>query len=119
MALLFSAANVFFRDVSNVGQIMTNFIRFGVPMIYPYTMVQDRFGTFAQYYLLNPIADAVLLFQQAFWVGTTEHPAATSAKHLPANLWAFSGIAVVVSIILLGIGQLVFSRLENKIPERL
>jgi ABC-2 type transport system permease protein len=119
MALLFSAANVFFRDVSNVGQIMTNFIRFGVPMIYPYTMVQDRFGEFAQYYLLNPVADAVLLFQQAFWVGTTSDPTATAAKHLPANLWAFSGIAVLVSVILLGIGQLVFSRLENKIPERL
>ena len=119
MALLFSAANVFFRDVSNVGQIMTNFIRFGVPMIYPYTMVQDRFGEFAQYYLLNPVADAVLLFQQAFWVGTTSDPAATSAKHLPANLWAFSGLAVLMSLILLCIGQLVFSRLENKIPERL
>lgn len=119
MALLFSAANVFFRDVSNVGQIMTNFVRFGVPMIYPYTMVQDRFGDFAQYYLLNPVADAVLLFQQAFWVGTTDDPAATAAKHLPANLWAFSGLAVLMSVILLGIGQLVFSRLENKIPERL
>ncbi|GAA4732564.1 ABC transporter permease [Nocardioides endophyticus] len=119
MALLFSAANVFFRDVSNVGQIMTNFVRFGVPMIYPYTMVQDRFGDFAQYYLLNPVADAVLLFQQAFWVGTTDDPAVTAAKHLPANLWAFSGLAVLMSVILLGIGQLVFSRLENKIPERL
>ena len=119
MALLFSAANVFFRDVSNVAQIMTNFVRFGVPMIYPYTMVQDRFGEFAQFYLLNPIADAVLLFQQAFWVGTTDDPTATAAKHLPENLWAFSGIAVVVSVILLGIGQVVFTRLENKIPERL
>lgn len=119
MALLFSAANVFFRDVSNVGQIMTNFVRFGVPMIYPYTMVEDRFGDFAQYYLLNPVADAVLLFQQAFWVGTTDDPAATAAKHLPENLWAFSGLAVLMSVVLLGIGQLVFSRLENKIPERL
>ena len=72
MALLFSAANVFFRDVSNVASIMTNFVRFSVPMIYPYTMVEDKFGAAAQYYLYNPIADAVLLFQRAFWVGTTE-----------------------------------------------
>jgi ABC-2 type transport system permease protein len=119
LALLFSAANVFFRDVSNVAQIMTNFVRFGVPMIYPYTMVEDRFGSFAQYYLLNPIADAVLLFQQAFWVGTTDDPTVTAAQHLPANLWAFSGLAVLASVVLLVIGQLVFSRLENKIPERL
>jgi ABC-2 type transport system permease protein len=119
MALLFSAANVFFRDVGNVAAILTNFVRFGVPMIYPYTLVEDRFGQFAQFYLFNPIADAVLLFQQAFWVGTTSHPAATEANHLPANLWAFSGLAVVMGVILLVIGQMVFSRLENKIPERL
>ncbi|KQW49409.1 ABC transporter [Nocardioides sp. Root1257] len=119
MALLFSAANVFFRDVGNVAAILTNFVRFGVPMIYPYTMVEDKFGQFAQFYLFNPIADAVLLFQKAFWVGTTDHPAATEAAHLPANLWAFSGLAVVVGVILLVIGQMVFSRLENKIPERL
>jgi ABC-2 type transport system permease protein len=119
MALLFSAANVFFRDVGNVAAILTNFVRFGVPMIYPYTMVEDRFGQFAQFYLFNPIADAVLLFQQAFWVGTTKNPTLTEANHLPENLWAFSGLAVVVGVILLVIGQMVFSRLENKIPERL
>jgi ABC-2 type transport system permease protein len=119
MALLFSAANVFFRDVGNVASIMTNFVRFGVPMIYPYTLVQARFGEFAQFYLLNPLATAVLLFQKAFWVGTTEDPAYYEAKHIPDNLWAFSGLAIVVGIIMLLIGQVVFSRLENKIPERL
>ena len=39
LALLFSAANVFFRDISSVVNILTNFVRFGVPMIYPYTLV--------------------------------------------------------------------------------
>lgn len=119
MALLFSAANVFFRDVSNVGQIMTNLVRFGVPMIYPYTMVQERFGEFATYYLYNPLAEAVLLFQKAFWVGTTDDPATTAAKHLPDDLFVYAFLAVGVGIVALAIGQLVFSRLENKIPERL
>ena len=57
LALLFSAANVFFRDWASVVNILTNFVRFGVPMIYPYSMVEERFGAFADYYLLNPIAD--------------------------------------------------------------
>ena len=39
LALLFSAANVFFRDFSNVVQTLTNFVRFSVPMIYPFTLV--------------------------------------------------------------------------------
>ncbi|MEP9364214.1 ABC transporter permease [Nocardioides sp. CN2-186] len=119
MALLFSAANVFFRDVSNVAQIMTNLVRFGVPMIYPYSLVQERFGEAARFYLYNPLADAVLLFQKAFWVGTTDDPAATSAKHIPSDLWAYSFLALGVGIVLLVVGQLVFSRLDNKIPERL
>ena len=119
MALLFSAANVYFRDVSNVGQILTNFVRFGVPMIYPYTMVQDRFGSAAEFYLYNPVADAVLLFQRAFWVGTTDDPQQTAAEHLPGDLWTYSILGLVIGVLLLGIAQLVFSRLENKIPERL
>jgi ABC-2 type transport system permease protein len=119
LALMFAAANVFFRDFGNVVSILTNFVRFGVPMVYPYTFVQERFGEFAQFYLWNPIADAVLLFQQAFWVGTTDDPAETAAQHLPADLWMYSGLAVLVSLVLLGIGQLIFSKTENRIPERL
>jgi ABC-2 type transport system permease protein len=119
MALLFSAGNVFFRDIGNVAAILTNFVRFGVPMIYPYTLVQLKFGDLAWIYLLNPIADAVLLFQKAFWVGTTGNPDYYGTKHIPQSIWFFSGIAVVTGVVLLVIGQVVFSRLENKIPERL
>jgi ABC-2 type transport system permease protein len=119
MALLFSAANVFFRDVSNVASILTNFVRFGVPMIYPYSLVEERFGAAAAYYLYNPLADAVLLVQRAFWVGTSEDPEATIAEHMPDDLFAWGFLALGTSAVVLVIGQLVFSRLENKIPERL
>ena len=114
LALLFSAANVFFRDVQSVVNILTNLVRFGVPMIYSYEMVGKRFGAAEPYYLLNPIADAVLLFQRAFWVGSTDEPTV-----MPDHLLLRGVIMVGVSLVVLGIGQLVFSRLENKIPERL
>lgn len=119
LALVFSAANVFFRDVSNVASILTNFVRFGVPMIYPYTLVGKRFGHFAAYYLYNPIADAVLLFQRAFWVGTTPNPGYVEAKHIPGTLMAYSLLALVVSVVLLVLAQVIFSRLQDEIPERL
>ena len=119
VALLLSAANVFLRDISNAVAIMSNVVRFGVPMIYPYTLVQDRFGQAAQYYLWNPLADAVLLMQQGFWVGTTEDPTATSLEHLPPGLFEKGFIALGVCLLVLVIGQFVFTRLENKIPERL
>jgi ABC-2 type transport system permease protein len=119
MALLFSAANVFLRDISNAVAILSNLVRFGVPMIYPYSLVDERFGRFADIYLLNPLADAVLLVQQGFWVGTTDDPTKIAEEHLPPNLWELGLIALGGSLVLLVIGQVVFSRLENKIPERL
>ena len=119
LALIFSVANVFLRDVGSFVTILTNFVRFGVPMIYPYRLVSDRFGSFAQYYLFNPVADAVLLVQQAFWVGTTEDPVAIHAEHIPDNLYAYGFLALGVSAVMLVIGQLVFRRYENRIPERL
>lgn len=119
LALCFAAANVFFRDMGSLVSILTNFVRFGVPMIYPFTLVQDRFGAAAAYYLYNPIADAVLLMQQAFWVGTTDDPTAVQTHHIPDHLFAYSFLGLGISVVALAIGQLVFSRLENKIPERL
>ncbi|WP_395656132.1 ABC transporter permease [Nocardioides sp.] len=119
MALLFSAANVFFRDVSNVASILTNFVRFGVPMIYPYSLVAERFHGHTELYLADPLAEAVLLMQRAFWVGTTSDPSVTIAQHMPDHLYLRSVIALGISLVVLGIGQLVFSRLENRIPERL
>jgi ABC-2 type transport system permease protein len=119
VALLLSAANVFLRDISSAVTILTNLVRFGVPMIYPFSIVQERFGSAAAYYLWNPLADAVLMMQQAFWVSSTDHPDRTAAEHLPDNLWAMGAITLAGALVLLAIGQLVFSKLENKIPERL
>ncbi|MDF1606363.1 ABC transporter permease [Nocardioides sp. YIM 152315] len=118
-ALMLSAANVFFRDISNVVQIVNNLVRFGVPMIYPYILVAQRFHGHTEIYLANPLASSVLLMQRAFWVGSTEDPAATASTHLPDHLFTRGIMALLLSLVLLGFGQLVFSRLENKIPERL
>jgi ABC-2 type transport system permease protein len=119
LALMFSVANVFMRDVGSVVSILSNFVRFGVPMIYPYSMVEERFGSFAHYYLLNPIADAVLLVQQAFWVGTTQDPDATQARHIPEHLFSYGFLGLGVGFVVLILGQLIFRRFENRIPERL
>lgn len=119
LALLFSAANVFFRDWASVVNIMTNFVRFGAPMIYPYSIVEDRFGSFADYYLLNPIANAVLLSQRAFWVGSTTDPAGTARTDLPDHLISRGLIVVAACAIFLVFAQMVFTRLEHKIPERI
>ena len=119
LALLFSAANVFFRDFGQAVNILTNFVRFSVPMIYPFTLVEERFGDYAFLYLWNPLADAVLLMQRCFWVGTTDDKQATIALNIPDNLYTMSAIALLGGLVMLLIAQMVFTRLENKMPERL
>ena len=118
-ALAFCAANVYFRDVSNVVQIITNLTRFGVPMIYPYTVVADRFDGHTTLYLMNPVADSVLLMHRAFWVGTTTRPRSTILEQLPDHLLSRGLVALGIAVLILGIGQLAFSRLQNGLPERL
>ena len=107
LALLFSAANVFARDFSNVVQTLNQFVQFSVPMIYPYSLVNDRFGDFAHYYLLNPLAEAVLLMQRCFWVPSTNDPAVSIATEMPANLFpiGFAHLAggLVVLVFALGL----------------
>jgi len=118
-ALLFSVANVFFRDFSNVVGLLTMFVTFSVPMMYPYSVVEQRFGEFARFYLFNPLAEAVLLFQRCFWIGTTEHPKAMIVTNMPDHLFAVGVLHVTAGLVALVIAQLVFARFESKIPERL
>lgn len=119
LALFFSVANVFFRDFGKVVQTLTQFTTFSVPMIYPFTLVEDRFGSAAQYYLLNPVAEAVLLIQRCFWIGTNSDPAAAAREHLPADLYVRGGVMLGVCLVLLVLAQLWFLRYEKRVPERL
>lgn len=117
-ALLFSAANVFFRDFGNIVNVFNHFVRYGVTMMFPWSYVQERLGEHAGLFLLNPLADAVLLFQRAFWVGTATESESDSVL-MPDHLMLYGFAVLGASLVFLVIGQLVFSRLENKIPERL
>ena len=120
LGLLFSVGNVFMRDIGKIAQTLTLFVTFSVPMMYSYTLVEERFGeTGAALYLYNPMAVAVLLMQRGFWVGTNTDPAATVATQLPDDLFTRGLIMTAVSLVLLVLAQRVFARLEAKVPERL
>jgi len=119
LALLFSAANVFFRDFGSFVATLGTFITFSVPMIYPYSMVDERFGRFADLYLVNPLAVVVLLSQRCFWVGSTSDPDVTIHSNLPPNLFELGLLQLTAAMIALIIAQIVFSKIENRFAERL
>jgi ABC-2 type transport system permease protein len=120
LALLFSTANVFFRDFGSFVGIMNNYIRFGVPMLYPFSLVRDNLAPWlVNLYLCNPISVACILFQRAFWIGTTSDPAKAVAESMPDHLawWTVGNLGL--SLVILVIAQMVFQKFENKVPERL
>ncbi|HEU5454482.1 MAG TPA: ABC transporter permease [Nocardioides sp.] len=122
LALMFSVANVFFRDFSKVTQTLTQFTTFSVPMIYPYSMVAERFESVpwvTDIYMLNPIAEAVLLMQRCFWLPLTNDPAVSAVEGFPPDLWSRGVIMLVLSFVALGLAQVWFSKLERRVPERL
>jgi ABC-2 type transport system permease protein len=119
LALMFSAANVFLRDVSNAVNVLGNFVRFGVPMMYPYSLVAQKFHGHTGLYLLNPITESVLDFQRCFWVGATSHPVRTVTQDMPPHLMLLSLRALLFSLLVLAFAQSTFTRLERRIPERL
>jgi ABC-2 type transport system permease protein len=120
LGLVFSVANVFMRDFGKVAQTLTQFVTFSVPMMYPYTLVYVRFGEpIASYYLYNPMAEAVLLIQRGFWVGTTSDPAYTAALHLPDHLLTRGLLMTMIALVCVVLAQRLFSRLESRVPERL
>jgi ABC-2 type transport system permease protein len=117
LALVFSVANVFFRDFGQLVNILTNFVRFSVPMMYPFTIVAERFGN-VEAYLANPLAVSVLLMQRCFWAGTTKNVEFTLHNHFPHHLLMRGGIALLFGVAMVLVAQLIFSRLHNKIAER-
>lgn len=120
LALIFSAANVFFRDFQNIVQTFTIFVTWSVPMIYPYDRIKNLFGgTWAEeVYLANPIAEGVMLFQHLFWVPTVG-PDAEYPVVLPDHLMTRGLITLAACLVALAIAQKVFTRLEGKFAERL
>ena len=91
--LLFAAVNVFFRDFGQVVDIINIVIPWSVPMIYPWTTVQEAtHGSWLlELYLASPLSSAVLLFERAFWwptMGGSAHAAERRARpaRRPARL---------------------------------
>ena len=133
MGLMFAAINVMYRDWTRVVQIFTQMLPFSVPMMYPYTLVKDRFSSvpmIAHFYLANPIAEAVLLIQRGFWITTISAEDAKQGgdewgfqpglhANFPDDLYSRGLIMLGIAAVFLVFAQWVFTRLDDKIPDRL
>ncbi len=116
MGLLLAALNVYFRDFENIVDLLLLVVVWLSPVLYPWSFVREAIGTgwLMQLYLANPLTVAVQLFQRAFWA-----PGASGADELIPDLYVRGLAAVLVGLVILGFGQLAFSRLEGRFAQEL
>ncbi|WP_077490236.1 ABC transporter permease [Sinomonas mesophila] len=116
LGLLFGAANVYFRDAENFVDMLLMIATWASPVMYSWQMVRERMGeTFYFFYQMNPISVGVEAFHYAFWLPTTDGSSAVPDQLL--TLWVPIGLAVSLAVVI--VGQLTFSRLEGRFAQEL
>lgn len=117
LGLLFSGLNVRYRDAQNFVDLIKMFSTWTSPVLYSWVLIAEAlhnypWATFI--YTMNPLTIGVELFHVAFW-----EPTVDSSDGLPsffgwASLWA-----VVVSLLMLVVGQAVFRHYERTFAQDL
>ncbi|MEN2738045.1 ABC transporter permease [Microbacterium sp. X-17] len=113
-ALLFSALNVYLRDVQYLVEVGTMLVFWASPVVYSWTMVSSLVQSplLLDIYTNNPLTLAVLGFQRAFWVAGDSVP-------YPDFLLLRMLVALVVGLVLLFVGHRVFRRLQGNFAQEL
>ena len=96
LVLLLATMNVWYRDVAQASSIMTQFWMYLTPVIYPLSLVPDKFMPF---YVLNPMVGIVEGFRSAVLKG--KMPDMT-----------LLGISACISVIIFIVGYSVFKSKE-------
>lgn len=115
LAFVLGAVNVFLRDVAYLVEIMLMWGMWMSPIVYSWALVDHNLQNhpwLQRIYLANPVTEAVLGFQRAFW--TAGAPADT-IPHLALHMSA----VLVVGIGILWLCQRVFARLEANFAQEL
>lgn len=115
LGMLFGAINVTFRDAQSFVEIITMMSVWASPVMYQWQMVERVVPDWLfVLYRLNPLTATVELFHFGLWM-----PLRPGGAETMPGLWAYAGIALLVSVAVLAIGQLVFHRLEGRFAQDL
>jgi lipopolysaccharide transport system permease protein len=101
LSLMISSINLFFRDLERLTVIGTTLLFYFTPVIYPETMVPERYKTLAL--LLNPLSSLMISWRHLFLDGTLE--------------LSLVVISFAYSLFVLILGCLVYTRLSWKFAE--
>lgn len=113
-ALLFSAVNVYLRDIQYLVDVILIILMWASPVVYPWITVKNVLGDgfLLELYSNNPLTLAVLGFQRAMWLSGSGTPA-------PEFLLTRMGIALLFGSVLLFVFHRIFVRLQGNFAQEL
>lgn len=118
LGLLLGAANVLFRDIENVVDLVLMVLVWTSPVLYPWQRVADLLGadsTWFRLYQANPLTVAVELVHRGTW----SHASPGNAGAMPLGLGSRVAVAFVVALATVVVGQWVFGRLSGRFAQEL
>jgi ABC-2 type transport system permease protein len=121
LALLLSAVNVYLRDVQYLVEILIMILFWASPVVYSWGLLSQRIqGFWLDLYLANPMTQVVLGFQRAFWIaGDGQPPPPSPGQSTPDHLGLWMVATLMVSLVLLWLGQRIFARLQSNFAQEL
>ncbi|OFW57737.1 MAG: hypothetical protein A2W01_02635 [Candidatus Solincola sediminis] len=112
LSMFLSALNVFYRDVQHFTEIIIMAWFWMTPVIYPIALIRDNFPAWAQrIYMLNPMAHIILLWQRITY-NSPHNGTEAALLSVPGLLGT-----IALSITLLVLGYVTFTRLEGRFAE--
>lgn len=109
MTLLVSALNVFFRDLQHLITIIMMVWFFGTPIIYPLSMVPERFQFIIK---INPMTIYAAYYRNIFYY--VKYPEGAGFPNILETLGALG-----ITLLIFFIGYYVFKRLEPRFAEEI
>ncbi|MCX6006175.1 MAG: ABC transporter permease [Chloroflexi bacterium] len=103
IALVLASLYVFFRDINQIWEVLSQMLFFLCPIFYPLMSITEQVQ---RYYLLNPITQYIIIYRDVMVYG--QLPSAYSLI-----------IAVAAAVISVAIGILTFNKLQRRFAEEI
>jgi ABC-2 type transport system permease protein len=116
LAFVLGAVNVYLRDVQYIVEIFLIWGLWTAPIVYHWSLVtphlQGGKSWVRQLYLANPLTEAVLGFQRAFWTNG-------KAEDTLPNLAQYMLVTFGVGVVVLWLSQRIFARLQSNFAQEM
>lgn len=114
ISMLLSALFVYLRDIQPIWEVVAQVIFYASPIIVPIEKIEEHLhGWLLRLYMFNPLAVATQQFRHAF----ITHATPSVGALLGSTKWI--AVPAAISLLVLGLGFVVFTRIAPKVAEDL